>query len=214
VVAWWELMARLVAEYRSAWARNGDWMAWNLFLAVVPLALAVALFRPGRHRGAMWWAGFVTFVAFLPNAPYVATDVVHLVRKVEAGADVRHLLAVELPLYAVLIALGLAAYVVALKALRRYLTAAGRADLRAPVELGLHAASAFGVYLGRVQRLNSWQIVTEPRRVLAATAATVDVFALSCIAVMFGLLVVAATTAHVLHVGLEASWRELLRRRG
>jgi uncharacterized membrane protein len=208
-----ELIVRLVAEYRSAWARNSDWMTWNLFLAVVPVGLAVALFRPGRRRGVVWWAGLVAFVAFLPNAPYVATDVVHLVRRAEAGADVRHLVAIELPLYGVLIALGLAAYVVALKAVRRYLGATGRADLRAPVELALHAVSAFGVYLGRVQRLNSWEIVTEPQRVLTASAATIDVFALSCIAVMFGLLVAAVTTAHLLHLGIEASWKGLLRRR-
>jgi uncharacterized membrane protein len=213
MTAAFELALRMVGQYRSAWARNGDWMTWNLFLAAVPLALAVALFRPGRRRGATWWAGCATFVAFLPNAPYVATDVVHLLWRAEAGADLRHLLVFELPFYGALIALGLTAYLFALRALRRYLVATGRAALRLPVELALHAASAFGVYLGRVERLNSWEIVTRPRRVVSATAATVDVAALVAIAAMFALLVAAAMTAHVVHVGIEASRRDLLRRR-
>src|SRR4051812_24343730 len=57
---------------------HGRWMVWNLALAAVPVFLAMALFRPGRRHGVGWWLGTALFVLFLPNAPYVLTDVVHL----------------------------------------------------------------------------------------------------------------------------------------
>src|SRR6266436_9736909 len=60
------------AQYRD--------LVWNLTLAWVPLVLAVLLYAAYRHRhtrielvaiGAAW-------LVFLPNAPYVLTDFVHL----------------------------------------------------------------------------------------------------------------------------------------
>src|SRR5688500_10718967 len=70
-------------------AENAPWMGWNLLLALVPLALALVLFRGHRDRTASWWLAAAAFVAFLPNAPYVMTDVIHLysdVRTVESDA--------------------------------------------------------------------------------------------------------------------------------
>lgn len=46
---------------------------WNLFLALIPLIFIFWLFRPSASRSVIWWAIFLIFVAFLPNAPYVLT---------------------------------------------------------------------------------------------------------------------------------------------
>src|SRR5262245_2969471 len=62
--------------------RNAWWMGWNTLLAWVPVVLAWGLFRGGADRSVsrspLWWAGLVLFVLFLPNAPYVVTDLFHL----------------------------------------------------------------------------------------------------------------------------------------
>ncbi len=63
---------------------HGPWMVWNTILAVVPLVLALALFRSGCRRSVGWWCGVVAFVAFLPNAPYVLSDVIHFFDDVRA----------------------------------------------------------------------------------------------------------------------------------
>ncbi len=46
---------------------NLSFMVWNSFLALVPLALSLWLFRGrGSHaRGLAWWIGLMTFIAFL-----------------------------------------------------------------------------------------------------------------------------------------------------
>jgi uncharacterized membrane protein len=104
----------------------------------------------------------VLFVLFLPNAPYVVTDLVHLRHDVrQAGTDAA-VYAGVLPLYGAFIALGFGAYAVSLREVGAWLTRTGRARLVGPVEIALHALCALGVLLGRVARLNSWDTVTEP----------------------------------------------------
>src|SRR4029453_16226898 len=69
--------------------RNRFWMLWNLILAAVPLLLAVPLFRHPGRRGPGGWLGLGVVVLFLPNAPYVVTDLVHLRGDVVGGGGPR-----------------------------------------------------------------------------------------------------------------------------
>jgi uncharacterized membrane protein len=143
-------------------ADNGRWMTWNLILAAIPVALAVVVFRHRGPRTALWWTGAGLCALFLPNAPYVVTDLVHLRDDVlRADTDLGVITAV-LPTYAAFIAAGFAAYVVAVGEMGRYLTRVGLGRWRGPAELATHALCAVGVVLGRVARLNSWEPMTEP----------------------------------------------------
>ena len=55
-------------------------LRWNMFLAVVPLALAYALAWAARRDWALFAVPFLAFawIVFLPNAPYLISDLVHL----------------------------------------------------------------------------------------------------------------------------------------
>jgi uncharacterized membrane protein len=143
-------------------ADNGRWMTWNLVLAFIPAGLAVAVFRHRGPRTALWWTGAAVCALFLPNAPYVVTDLVHLRDDVlRSGSDLSVITAV-LPTYAAFIAAGFLAYGLAVGEMGRYLTRAGFAHWRGPAEVATHALCAVGVVLGRVARLNSWEPMTEP----------------------------------------------------
>jgi uncharacterized membrane protein len=145
----------------EALAPNRDWMVVNLALAAVPLFLSFVLFRWCTRRRSLWWLGAVAFVVFLPNAPYVLTDVIHLIEQIESGAHPASVVAlVLLPIYAAVILLAFEAYVLSLLNVERYLRAIGRPRLVPVVEIVLHAASAVGIFLGRFERLNSWSVVT------------------------------------------------------
>jgi uncharacterized membrane protein len=145
----------------SALVANAGWMGWNAFLALVPLVLARFLFG---HRERPRWlliSGGVVFVVFLPNAPYVLTDVLHLPRDLHYvdGWVAGGLLAQYLTLFAI----GFVAYVLSLVRLERWLADHGvsrRAVLL--TDLSLHALCAVGIVLGRVFRFNSWDLVTNP----------------------------------------------------
>lgn len=140
-------------------------MTANVLLAAVPFVLALFLFVPERARTATWWIGVGAFVAFLPNAPYVLTDSVHLATQArEATADVQVL--ALLVQYGALMATGLALYGGCLAIVRRRLLVDGLAHWRWPVEIALHAVCSIGIFLGRVLRLNSWDLVVRPGEVL------------------------------------------------
>lgn len=144
-----------------AWGNRG-WMTWNTLLAVVPALIAMPLFRYRGHRGPLWGAGLVAFLLFLPNAPYVVTDLVHLRGDVALAGTDAAVYAGVLPLYGAFIAIGFGCYALSLQEVGGWLARTGRPHLVGAVEVGLHALCAIGVLLGRVARLNSWETVTEP----------------------------------------------------
>ncbi|MEA5464127.1 DUF1361 domain-containing protein [Leptothoe sp. PORK10 BA2] len=150
---------------------NLSFMAWNSFLALVPLALSFWLFRRGgsHARPIFWWVGLVVFVAFLPNAPYVLTDIIHLVKDIRSGQSVWAVALILVPQYFVFIGLGIFAYTLAIVNLGRYLSRLGKIRWVLPTELTLHGLSAIGIYLGRFLRFNSWDLVTRPGTVIGKT---------------------------------------------
>ena len=142
-------------------------MVWNSVLAVVPLGLALVLFRPGRRgAGPGWWAGVVLFLVMLPNAPYVLTDVVHLVDEAHGGVLIR-----TLALYSGFFAFGMLVYTLSVARFIAHLRRAGAsiATLVA-AEVGLHGLVAIGVLIGRYGRWNSWDLGTRPLSVIVDSA--------------------------------------------
>lgn len=147
---------------------NRFWMTWNLFLGFLPWAMALVLFRRGRRRrvGPVWWLGTATCIAFLPNAAYVLTDVIHLPDQVRAEASDAVVLFGVLPMFAALFALGFLAYVDTLRRMTAFVVARRWVRQTWPLVLAVHAASAVGIYIGRIHRFNTWDLVTRPRAVL------------------------------------------------
>jgi uncharacterized membrane protein len=193
-------------------------MTWNLILAFTPAVLAVLVFRSRGPRTLGWWAGAGLVLLFLPNAPYVVTDLVHLRDDVVlAGGDLAVVGGV-LPVYGTFILAGFVAYAVAVTELGRYLSSVGLGRFRGAAELAVHGACAVGVVLGRVARLNSWEPVTQPhttaeRIVLTLTWRWAPVaVVVTFLATSVGYMVVrgagrAGGRAVVAVVGHDALWR-------
>ncbi|MEA5471135.1 DUF1361 domain-containing protein [Spirulina sp. 06S082] len=141
---------------------RSHFIAWNLFLAFIPFALSLWLFKSEKPRSWLWWLGLLTFVAFLPNAPYVLTDTVHLINFIRNGYSIWIVTLVLIPQYTLFLGAGFGAYVLSLINLGDYLKQEGKSRFIFPCELMLHFLSAVGIFLGRFQRFNSWDFVTKP----------------------------------------------------
>jgi uncharacterized membrane protein len=151
----------LLHGIRGVAEANLYWVGWNLFLAVVPWALAVVLFRSGRRITPPWLLGAALFVLFLPNAAYVLTDVIHLPGFVRDEPSDAVVIFGILPMFTALFAIGFFAYVDSLRRLCAFFAARGmRRTWLLP--FAVHAASAVGIYVGRVHRLNSWDAWSRP----------------------------------------------------
>lgn len=134
------------------------YLAWNLFLACIPLASSRALKAMSR-RGASRWTQISLFglwLLFLPNAPYIVTDLVHLPRP--AGIHFWYDLGTLLSAAATGLLLGYVSLLDVQQLIEdKYGKTAGWLTAGGALTL-----SGFGVYLGRVMRWNSWDVVTDP----------------------------------------------------
>jgi uncharacterized membrane protein len=146
---------------------HSDWILWNLVLAFIPLVIAVWIFRKHRQwKRPIWWVLFLIYAAFLPNAPYLLTDIIHTIDVIRSDFSIWSIVLVFIPVHFIAIASGFQAYVVCLILQSRYLALNGQARWVNLAELLTHMLSAIGIFLGRFIRLNSWDIVTSPRDVM------------------------------------------------
>src|SRR4051794_5985710 len=150
---------------RAALGHRGQtFLVWNLFLAWLPYLAAHAmrvLDRRGWTRGGLLAVGLF-WLAFLPNAPYLVTDPVHLA----IGSQSPHRLAYDAVLYAVVAVLGLLLGVASLWAVHDLLERRLGPAVGWTFVTTVSLATAFGVYLGRIARWNSWAVATDPRPLL------------------------------------------------
>lgn len=133
----------------------------NLFLACVPLFLSTLL-RLGAHFQAHWSIQSVLFVLwllFLPNAPYILTDILHLTRASQAPAW--YDLALLLSCAGTGLLVGYLSLIDVQTLVARTLGSAW-SWMFALVSLVL---SGFALYLGRFLRWNSWDVLVAPTRV-------------------------------------------------
>lgn len=154
------LFALTMLAARMAYAGTADHanLAWNLFLAWIPFALSLVIYaraRAGAPLRVLVPLGVLWLVVF-PNAPYLVTDLKHL----GPGGQVPVLYDVLLLSTAAWtgLLLGLTSLFL-IHAVARRLVGAVNAWALVVVVLAL---SSFGIYLGRVQRWNSWDVIVHP----------------------------------------------------
>jgi uncharacterized membrane protein len=138
-------------------------LVWNLFLAWLPYLfslLAAYLYIRNRRR---WWllaipAGL--WLIFFPNAPYIITDFLHL----EERAYVP--LWYDILLLSIFAWTGIFLAIASLRTMQRLVHLyAGRVVSWLFVGIAL-ALSGLGIYLGRFERWNSWDLLFSPHHIL------------------------------------------------
>ncbi len=158
-----------VAMFAARWAYTGAptyrFLVWNLFLAWVPLVSAFAVQRlaPGPER--RWMSLPVAACAgiwllFFPNAPYIATDLIHL------RVSENRLFWYDLILLLSFAWTGCFLGFISLHAMQRWIERLfGRWSGWALLVI-MAGVSGFGIYIGRFLRWNSWDLLLQPADVL------------------------------------------------
>jgi uncharacterized membrane protein len=175
------------------------WIAWNLLLACVPVALAYLL-AIGVERFTLqkkripWYAwlplGLLWF-AFLPNSCYLFTEWRHFLFDspfidtrsfgMNGGALIQT--AKQGLVFLLYSAVGFLSLGLSIRPVHRVLRKAGQHPVwMAPPFFFL---VSLGVYLGLILRLNSWELFLSPLRVLAMAAEALENLRLVKILILF-----------------------------
>lgn len=160
------------------------YLVWNLVLAIAPFAIAALgiglvsrMPAPcGRSRRIAAWATALSWLAFYPNAPYIFTDFIHVINRTYLRAapsewmSLNALLWYDLLMNAAFAFIGHFIGLVSMWLVRSsYEEIWGRRAARALVAAAILLAG-FGIYLGRFSRLNTWDLIADPRRVAGEVA--------------------------------------------
>jgi uncharacterized membrane protein len=142
--------------------RTFMFLNWNLFLAFVPWVLtSITILKPNiqKSRITIFILLFI-WLLFFPNAPYLLTDLFHL--------RTRSLMPMWFDLVLILSFAwtGLLFGFLSLWDIEKILSQSFNLKWVTIISINLIFLGSFGVYMGRYLRWNSWDIITEPFRLL------------------------------------------------
>ena len=159
------LVLRIGVTGKSLYA----FLLWNLFLGIIPLIPAYQ-FRKKMSPGFSWTAilFFFSWLFLFPNAPYILTDFIHLQSQelVPLWYDAALLFFFTLA--------GMFAGIVSLHWIHTGLDQLGYRWLSWLTVLATILLSGYGVFLGRVLRLNSWDVIVRTEKVITLSLQNID----------------------------------------
>src|SRR6266480_589511 len=134
------------------------WMLYNISLASIPVIFGWLMYQTKskffKHLFGLIW------ILFLPNTIYILTDIIHFPKDWVKTSDVYK--PVFILLYIFLMFSGIVTFVFSMYPLERMLRKLKKKkeiiekDL---ILIGVNSLVAFGMVLGRIQRLNSWDLI-------------------------------------------------------
>jgi uncharacterized membrane protein len=135
-------------------------LSWNLVLAFIPL-IFVQFLKPG---GSKWIHGalITSWLLMFPNAPYIVTDLIHIRKSAPATFWFDFLLVCYFSV------LGLLAGYYSFRKLSNFLKQEYQMELlnKRWMQAALFLLTGFGLYLGRILRWNSWDIIHQPNQLM------------------------------------------------
>lgn len=149
----------LLLAYRMYIAQSTDFtfLLWNLFLATIPLFLSKQLLLNQKIRKSKIWqlCILVLWVLFLPNSPYIITDLIHL-------DTARPTIWIDLLMFFIFALNGLILGVLSMMDVFSFLRKGNHPIIANGILLTVCFLSGYGIFLGRFLRFNSWDIIARP----------------------------------------------------
>ena len=131
-------------------------MGWNIFLAWIPYILSSYFVQYRKKEKWKQLFLFVSWLFFFPNALYIVTDLVHL----QSQSNMPWWYDVLLVFTSSFIGIFLA--FISLRKAEFYLKSIFSKNVITACIAGILFLGSFGVYLGRFQRWNSWDVLNNP----------------------------------------------------
>ncbi|WP_052158275.1 DUF1361 domain-containing protein [Lacinutrix jangbogonensis] len=137
-------------------------LVWNVFLAIIPYVITMYLSETKKTYKISFFFIFAIWLAFLPNAPYIITDLFHL-----SKSSFKNIWIDTLVISAFAIT-GMLLFYFSLFQMKRALLDFFNQKIAKTLIITTIYLSAFGVYIGRFLRYNSWEILSDPLQLFRA----------------------------------------------
>jgi uncharacterized membrane protein len=165
---------------------NTAWMAYNIFLALIPVLFGW-LFLRARNSYSKFLTGII-WLLFLPNTIYIFTDLIHIIEQWgKVTYDARLFLPVQ---YTILEVVGFISFILAFYPFETFLRQSKWQRIRkisTLLSIVLNFLIGFAIVLGRVERINSWEVLTASKKVMLASLHIFQSFELTFLVLLFGL---------------------------
>jgi uncharacterized membrane protein len=141
------------------------YILWNILLATIPFVISSILLRYTKKENIIkpfFIMGFILWLLFLPNAPYVITDFIHLgrIHSVPVMFDIFVLFS------SAWVSLLMGLY--SLFHMEKILLLKFSNKITSIFISIIILFTSFGIYLGRFLRFNSWDVFTSHRFLLSS----------------------------------------------
>ena len=135
------------------------YLIWNLFLAWIPYIISSYFIKKdiGAVRFSLF---FILWILVFPNAPYLVTDVLHIVSRAPS------LLWYDSLLFFFFGWIGLLLGTLSLFHIHQYFRSHLSYLISEIIIFVICLISSFGIYLGRFERWNSWDIFFNPLQLM------------------------------------------------
>ena len=132
---------------------------WNLFLALIPVFVSGLLLKQKTFNYKSIFL-IALWLLFLPNAPYLVTDIFHFEQRPPVPLWFDLMLVVSGAWNGILMCM------ISLFRVEKFLKATCKPGIVSIIMPVLIMLCGYGVYIGRYLRFNSWDVVTDPLNIL------------------------------------------------
>ena len=164
---------------------NISWMGWNVILALIPPIFGWLLFITRQKVLKVIFA--LIWFLFLPNTLYLITDLPHIIWQ---WHQMHHAGQIVLALqYITLVLIGLITFLLALYPVEKALLRSSWLKKKSLVSLFIIMTNfllGLGIVLGRVQRINSWDVIVDIPKVIGASLSIFNSLELILFVLFFG----------------------------
>lgn len=163
---------------------NLGWMTFNTFLAVIPVVFGYLMLK--SKINALRIIFFLIWFVFVPNTIYIVTDLIDLPEQwILAQVSEKLLLLFQ---YFILEIIGVITFLISMYFLEKFLS--GIVKNMRYVRILIFFTNiliAFGVILGRIHRVNSWEVVTNPMNIVSDSLLILSSIEQMSMVLIFGL---------------------------
>ncbi|KKR81165.1 MAG: hypothetical protein UU73_C0003G0267 [Candidatus Daviesbacteria bacterium GW2011_GWA1_41_61] len=143
---------------------NLSWMSLNIFLALMGLFFSFFLNTKNSLFKAIL---FILWFLFIPNTIYLLTDIQYFPEQFFRLEFISQIMLIIQ--YALLLSVGIITYYLGFYNFEKFIKKSGLKFLAFFTLIIFNYLIAFGVVLGKLERIHSWFVFTSPQKVIASS---------------------------------------------